>query len=608
MKTISRRALALAAIPALSLAIGLVLFLAGLADAAGWAWTAGIVPVLTYLLWTIVTSLAKGDIGLDIIAALAMGGAIVGGEPLAGVVVAMMYAGGGALEDFAQGRAQAEMTALLARVPRAAMVYRAGELVSEPIEKLAPGDRILIRPGDVVPADGAIAGGPAVLDESALTGESLPVTRADGTQALSGVTNSGAAFDLIVAKSAADSTYAQITRLVESARRSKAPMARLADRYALGFLAATLAIAGAAWVLSGEPLRALAVLVVATPCPLILAVPVAIVAGMSRCAGRGIMIKTARTLEMLPRVKTLLVDKTGTVTEGHPGIERVEPAGGRDEGELIRIAGSLAQASQHVISEALVEAAHRRAIALVPPQDAAEQPGEGVFGTVEGHLVKIGRHAFTAGRHGSDGDVAPLPPGVTALSVSIDGAPAGRILFADRLRDEAPATLAAMRERGIDRIVLLTGDRADVAEGIGARLGVEKVIADATPEDKVAAAMAEKKLAPTMMIGDGINDAPVLAYADVGVALGARGAVAASEAADMIVMVDRLDRVAEALAIAGRARRIALQSVFAGIGLSVLGMIAAALGYLPPVAGALAQEAIDLAVILNALRALRGGR
>ncbi|MCX5515030.1 cadmium-translocating P-type ATPase [Kaistia algarum] len=607
MIRLSRQSLALAAIPLLGLVAGVAVFYVGRPDIAGWIWIAGIVPVLAYLLVSIVRSLAKGDIGLDVIAALAMGGAIVGGEPFAGIVVAMMYAGGQALEDYAQGRAQAEMTALLGRVARAAMVYRNGTLASEPIEALLPGDRILVRAGDVVPADGTIRSGEALLDESALTGEPMPVRRRMGDDVLSGVTNAGAPFDLDVAKSAGDSTYAQIARLVEQARNSKAPMARLADRYALGFLAVTVLLAAGAWLISGEPIRALAVLVVATPCPLILAVPVAIVAGMSRCAKRGIMIKTARTLELLPRVKTLLIDKTGTVTEGHPGIEAIEPEPGVDAATMVRLAASLAQASQHVISEALVDAAHGRDITLVPPTSVEEQAGDGVSGAVEGHQMRIGRRAFAEGRTGADGGT-PLPPGVTSLSVAIDGAYAGRILFADRLREEAPATLRALRENGIDRIVLLTGDRADVAAAIGKRLGVEAVIADATPQDKVAAAMAEKKAGPTMMVGDGINDAPVLAYADVGVALGARGAVAASEAADMIVMVDRLDRIAEALSIASRSRRIALQSVAAGIGLSVLGMIAAAFGYLPPVAGALLQEVIDLAVILNALRALGAGR
>jgi len=458
----------------------------------------------------------------------------------------------------------------------------------------------------VVPADGRVLGDAAVLDESALTGEPMPVRRERQDDVPSGVTNAGAPFDLEIAKRAADSTYAQIARLVEAARNSKAPMARLADRYALGFLAVTLLMAGGAWLLSGDPLRALAVVVVATPCPLILAVPVAIVAGMSRCAKRGIMVKSARTLELLPKLRTLLIDKTGTVTEGEPGIVAVEPEPGVTEDELVRLAASLAQASQHVISEALVRAARERGIALSPPQSVEEQAGDGVAGLVGERQVRIGRRHYTD--PAARGETDPLPPGVTALSVSLDGSHAGRMLFADRLRPDAVSTIAELRQAGMSRIVLLTGDRRDAAADVGSRLGVDAVIADATPQDKVAAAMAEKKLAATMMVGDGINDAPVLAYADVGVALGGRGAVAASEAADMIILVDRLGRVAEALSIATRSRRIALQSVIAGIGLSLLGMIAAAFGFLPPVAGALFQEAIDLAVILNALRALSGGR
>lgn len=596
-------AAALVALPLLALSTGLALTLAGLPDIAHWVFAAGVAPVLAVLIVTIIRALSRGEFGLDIIAALSMTGALLVGEMLAGAVVALMFAGGQALEAFAQGRAQREMTALLARVPRSAQVYGPNGLTETPLADIAPGNRVMVRSGEVVPVDGVVASLAAVLDESALTGEALPVRRLKGEAVSSGVANAGAAFDLTATRSAADSTYAGIVRLVEAARFSKAPMARLADRYALGFLAVTVGIAAAAWFLTGDARRALAVLVVATPCPLILAVPVAIVAGMSRSAGRGVLIKSARTLERLSGVRTILIDKTGTLTDGHAQLQDMEPVGGVSEYDLMRLAASLAQASQHVISQALVRAAKERGLRLSPPADVNEAHGDGLEGLVEGRRVRIGRPDYVIGH----ADPRELPPGVTALAVAVDGKDAGRLTFADRLREDAAVTMGRLRAAGVERVVLLTGDQPAIAEGVGAAIGADLVIASASPEQKVEAVRAEAARASVMMVGDGVNDAPALALADIGVALGARGAAAASEAADMVVLVDRIDRVADAMLIAARTRRIALESVFVGIGLSTLGMVAAAFGYLTPLAGALMQEAIDVAVILNALRALGGG-
>lgn len=600
------RQLLLPAIPAAGLVAGLSAYAMGDASLARIFFAAGTAVVLAALLVSIVRNLARREFGLDIIAALAMAAALLAGEELAGIVVALMYAGGQGLERFAQNRAGREMTALLARVPRTARRYRDGALEEIAIDDVRPGDRLLIASGEVVPVDGTIVSAMAVLDETALTGESLPVTRLWGSAVASGVTNAGKPFDLTAAKIAADSTFAGIVRLVDQARHSKAPMSRLADRYALGFLAVTLTLAGAAWAISGDPIRALAVLVIATPCPLILAVPVAIVAGMSRAARRGILVKSAGALETLARVKTLLLDKTGTLTHGHAEISAVEMLGADRENEVLAMAASVAQASRHVISRALVDAAKARGLALEPPSEVIETPGGGVEGRIAGHAVVIGQVEFVAARTGLTAPASPVIDGISTMAVSIDGAIRAIIELNDPIRAETPATLTDVRRFGIDRLVLVTGDHAAVAERVGRELGIDHIVAEVTPEGKVGIVEHETARAVTLMVGDGINDAAALARADVGLALGARGSAAASEAADVVVLVDRLDRVSEALDIARRTRAIALQSVWVGLGLSGLGMIAAALGYLSPLAGALSQEVIDVAVIANALRALTG--
>lgn len=596
-----RDALLLAAAPASALTLGAIAWGLGRADLAHWLWAAGIVPVLAALLSSIARSLAKGDFGLDVIAGFAMAGALATGEMLAGCVVALMLSGGQALESYAQRRARREMTALLARVPREASVYVDGRLETRSIEAIGPGDRILVRAGETLPVDGRIAAPAAWLDQSALTGEPLPAEFAEGAEARSGATNAGAPFDLVALRPASESAYAAIVRLVEQARNSSAPMARLADRYALGFLALTAAMTALAWIVSGDPRRALAVLVVATPCPLILAVPVAIVAGMSRCAGRGALMKSAAVFETLPRVRSLLIDKTGTLTRGAPRLLAVEPAPGFTAGEALLAAASLAQGSQHVVSQALVAHARACGLTLAPPQELSEEAGVGVAGAVAGRRVALGRPDAIAGAV-----AAGAPPGSLAAAVEIDGRYAGRLLFADPLREDAPQALAALRAAGVARIVLVTGDRRDVAETVAAAVGVDSIVAEATPAAKLEAVAAARAQGPTMMIGDGVNDAPALAAADVGVAIAARGTAAAAEAADVLLVADRLEPIAEAIAIARRTRAIAFQSVWVGLGLSFLGMIAAALGWLTPLAGALVQEAIDVAVVLNALRALGG--
>jgi heavy metal translocating P-type ATPase len=600
----------LAALAALGLAAGFAVRAAGFGPWANPIWAGATLPILLALIIEIVTSLRRGDLGLDIVAGLSMTAALAVGETLAAAVVALMYAGGQFLEDFAERHARREMTALLSRVPRTAVRHRDGQLEEIALDAIRPGDRLLIRQGDVVPVDGDVASGVAVLDQSALTGESLPVQRRVGAAVMSGTTNVGDAFDLTAARLAADSTYAGVVRLVEAAQRSRAPMSRLADRFAVVFLAVTVALAGAAWWLTGDPIRAVAVLVVATPCPLILAVPVAIISGLSRAARIGVLIKGGKAIETLARVQVLVLDKTGTLTIGEARISAIHAAAGLSEDDVLRYAASLDQASKHIIAQTIVAAARARGLPLAIPAEVAEMAGEGISGRIDGHQVAVGGVRFVTGKIGG-GTLSSLlggerPPGALAAAVAVDGKPAGVIVLSDSLRAGTEALLHALRACGIERIVLATGDRHEVARFITTGLPIDLVRSELTPDQKVLLVVSERKNGPVMMIGDGVNDAPALAAADLGLAMGAKGAAASAEAADAVLLVDQLDRIVPAIRIAKRARRIALESVAVGMGLSMIAMVAAALGYIVPVEGALLQEAIDIAVIFNALRALRG--
>jgi heavy metal translocating P-type ATPase len=588
---------------------GSVLWLGGSSRFADAAWAVAVVIALVPLGISVAKDLLHRETGVDLIALLAMAGSLILGQYLAGAVIGLMLSGGQALERFASARARRELSLLLARAPRVVHRYEDGELTSPDIAEVREGDRLLVKPGEVVPVDGLMTSGAAVLDESALTGESMPVEHLTSDRVRSGAVNAGAPFDMRALTTAEESTYAGIVRLVREAQVSKAPFVRLADRYALWFLPLTLLVAAAAWLVSGDPVRALAVLVVATPCPLILAAPVAIVAGISQAAHRGVIVKGGGALETLARARTLVFDKTGTLTAGSPRVASVEAFADIDSTELLRLAASLDQVSPHVFADGIVVAARDRQIALHFPDSVREHPGKGIEGIVDGHRVALGQARWMQ-------DGKPMPEGAaevrrrmaadgaSAVFVAVDGAMSGALIMVDPVRSETPDALRMLRQAGIRRIVLLSGDRKDVAHQVGMSLGVDAVLSEHTPEQKVEAVRRERDSAVTVMVGDGVNDAPALAVADVGIAMGARGATASSEAADAVIVVDRLDRVAEAVFIARHARNIAVQSVVAGMALSMVGMLLATVGALPPVAGAFFQEAIDVAVILNALRAL----
>lgn len=596
---------------ALGLLAGAALHTAGLGRAGDAAWAAGAACVLAWVGWKVLRSVLRRQPGVDLIALLAIGGALALAQYLAGAVVALMLTGGQALEAFAGSRAQRELTGLLQRAPRQAHRYEDDALVPRPVDEIEPGDLLLVAPGEVVPVDGLVASTAAVLDESALTGEARPLERVCTEAVRSGCVNAGGPFDLRAVSSAEASTYAGIVRLVAEAQASKAPFVRLADRYALVFTPLALGLAAGAWAFSGDAVRALAVLVIATPCPLILAAPVAIVAGISRAAKRGVVIKGGPALEGLVQARRLLMDKTGTLTAGSPVVNAVEAGGGADPSELLRLAASLDQVSAHVFSAAIVKAARERGLVLSFPAEVEEHPGTGIEGLVEGRHVRVGSGPWVL-PEGQPERLRRLrrramAEGLSVAFVNAEGVGTAMIAIEDPLRADTPRTIRALRRAGVEEVVILTGDQSDIAEIVGESVGADRVLAERSPTEKVEAVLAQRGPGTTVMVGDGINDAAALAAADVGVALGARGAAAHSEAADVVIVVDRLDRLVDAITIARRSYRIARQSVVAGMGLSAAAMVVAALGALPPVAGAVLQEAIDVAVILNALRAFSTG-
>jgi len=590
------------------LAAGGIAWLAGWRSVADGCWIAGtglaIVPAVAWLL----VALRNGRVGVDVIAVLSLVGTLLVGEYLAGALIAVMLAGGRALDAAAERRASRDLRALLERAPRFAR-RRIGTRVSAiPVAEVAVHDIVVVGPGEVVPVDGRISDVMAVLDESALTGEPLQVERVVGEMVRSGVVNAGSAFELRATATADDSTYAGIVRMAQQAGGDTAPIVRLADRYAAWFLPLVLVLAGVAWLASGSAVRGVAVLVVATPCPLLLAAPVAIVSGLSRASRAGVVIRSGGALENLGNATTLAMDKTGTLTVGRPAVVDVVAAPVQDVTEILRLAASVDQLSPHVLAEAIVTEALNRGLHLSLPTNVIEEPGRGVTATIDGRLATVGKlptDTLTSTWARAAVNRARLD-GAAIAWVSVDTGPVGAVLLRDPLRQDAPRTVRRLREAGLTRLILLTGDRADATREVAAILGLDEVYANQTPADKCTAVRAEAGRAGTVMVGDGINDAPALAAATVGVAMGARGATASSEAADVVLTTNRLERLADAMDIARWSRRIAKQSAIAGMSLSLLAMAIAALGYLPPAAGALLQEGIDIAVILNALRALRG--
>ncbi|MEU7243196.1 heavy metal translocating P-type ATPase [Streptomyces sparsogenes] len=597
----------LLAVTAAALTAGGVAWAVGADGLADLWWGLGTVAAFVPAVGWVVAALRRGRAGVDLLAVLALGGTLAVGEYLAGALIALMLATGRTLEAAARRRASHDVRALVERAPRTARRVTDAGVRTVPLAEVAVGDLLVVGPGEVVPVDGRLESGTAVLDESVLTGEAVQVERAKDEAVRSGVINAGGAFELRSTATEQDSAYAEIVRLARQDGAESAPVVRLADRYAAWFLPLSLAVAGVAWLLSGSAVRAVAVLVVATPCPLLLAAPVAIVSGLSRASRLGVVVRGGGALETLSRARTLLLDKTGTLTGGRPRVLDVAAAPGWKPAQVLRLAAALDQYSPHVLAHAIVDAARERGLVLPVASNVTEDPGRGASGTVDGHRASIGR-IDTAGAVPSWAagvENRALLDGAAVAWLTVDGQAAGAVLLRDPIRSDAPRTLRHLRTAGVERIMMLTGDRAEPAHEVAAVLGLDGVRAELTPADKVAAVRAERDRAVTVMVGDGVNDAPALAAADVGVAMGARGSTASSEAADIVLTTDRVDRLADAVTIAGRARRIAVQSALGGMLMSLAAMAAAAAGLLPPAAGALLQEGIDVAVILNALRALR---
>lgn len=553
-----------------------------------------------------IRDMVRGNWGLDILAVVAMVSTLAVGEVLASIIVVLMLSGGEALEDYAQHRAARDLENLLKHSPAIAHVLEDGAPRDIDVEDVKIGDQLLVKPNEVVPVDCTLNSDTASFDESSLTGESLPVTKSAGDEILSGVVNGTTAVTVTAIKRAHESQFQQIVALMSEAEENRAPIVRLADRYAIPFTVLSLVIGGVAWFVSGSATRFAEVMVLATPCPLLIAAPVAFIGGQAQASRNGVIVKSGAVLEQLSRVQSALFDKTGTLTRGTPEVTRIVPAHGWGEDELLRLTASAEQYSTHALARGIIQAAQDRSLHLSDTDTADEVATNGVWAVIDGHDLRVGKRSFIEESVG-DIDMPALKPGEGAAFIAIDGAYAGAVMLADQIRPETPRVISWLRDNGIKRVSMLTGDNSHTAQHIADLAGIDDVQADLLPPDKVRLA-AETTPGPVLMVGDGINDAPVLARADVGLAIGAKSATAASEAADGVILRNSLRSVPEVVAISRHTVSVALTAIWLGIILSVGLMLVAATGAIPAVFGALTQEVVDLVAILYALLALRSPR
>ncbi|WP_367334078.1 heavy metal translocating P-type ATPase [Lentilactobacillus sp.] len=544
-----------------------------------------------------VKTLRSGKFGVDLLAITAVIATIAVGEYWAALIVLLMLTGGDALEDYAANKANSELQSLLENSPQSAHLLNGDNIEDVRIDQVKVGDRIVVKPGEVIPVDGTITEGVTTVDESSLTGESRPIDKMVGQTVMSGAINGDSSFDMIADKTADDSQYQNIIRLVKQAESTPAHFVRMADRYAVPFTLMAYIIAGMAWYISGDPVRFAEVLVVASPCPLILAAPIALVSGMSRASRSGIIVKSGTIIEKLANAKTFAFDKTGTITKGHLTVDQVHAVNGYTKEQVLSLAAGTEQQSSHILARSLVAAIPDKIPAAT---NVIETTAEGVQATIDGKIVKVGKPAYVSSEH-----IDPLDQ--TTVYVSVDGKYVGYVSFSDEVRPEAKSVMDGLHQMGVEQIMMISGDRKPIAEEIADSVGIDKVYAERLPQEKIAVIkQVDKKLKPIVMVGDGVNDAPSLATADVGIAMGAHGATAASESADAVVLKDDLSLVGKAVKISDDTMNVARQSVLIGIAICTILMLIASFGVIPAIIGAMLQEVVDTVTILWALRA-RGG-
>lgn len=587
----------------LNLIIGIAIISAILEFAFGLSLWAQVIITITgtiialSMLREMIKTLRSGNYGVDLLAITAVAATLAVGQYWAAMIVLIMLVGGDSLEDYASKKAHTELKALLDNSPQVAHKIVKKEIIDVKVDEAKVGDQLLVKPGETVPVDGHIISGSSLFDESSLTGESRPVAKEISDTIYSGSINGDGAVTMVVDKLAQDSQYQRLIQLVKEADRTPARFVRLADRYALPFTAIAFIIAGFAWFISKNPVRFAEVLVVASPCPLILAAPVAFVSGMSRSSRNGIVVKTGNVLEKMATAKTAAFDKTGTITSGQLFVDQILPVEGVSKETLLTYAASAESSSSHILARSLLAYATKQKIKLFSVTDLSEVTGNGVIATVKQHTVKVGKASFVA-------EQITQNAAHTSVFVALDGKYLGEITFIDKLRPEAAETMRALKKCGVNELMMLTGDQQKIADKIAQEVGITQVKAQLLPEEKINALKAiPNDEHPVIMVGDGVNDAPALAVADVGIAMGAHGATAASESADVVILKDDLLKVAKAVEIAQDTLKIARQAVLLGIFICVFLMLVASTGAIPAIIGALFQEVIDTVSILWGLRA-----
>ncbi len=588
----------------LGLIIAIALFSAVLEFGFGLALVAQIIITITgtlialSMLKEMIKTLRSGSYGVDLLAITAVAATLAVGQYWAAMIVLIMLVGGDSLEDYASKKAHTELKALLDNSPQTAHKVVADKLVDIKVDEANIGDRLVVKPGETVPVDGHVIKGSSMFDESSLTGESRPITKNIGDTVYSGSINGDSAVTMTVDKLAKDSQYQRLIQLVKQADSTPAHFVRMADRYAVPFTGIAFVIAGIAWFISKDPVRFAEVLVVASPCPLILAAPVALVSGMSRSSRNGIVVKTGSVLEKMATAKTVAFDKTGTITSGRLFVDQIKPVANTTKEELLGYAASAEQSSGHILARSLLNYAVKHDVKLLEVQQLSEVTGNGVTAQISGQTVKVGKASFVA-------PTAKITETTqTCVYISLNDQYIGAITFIDKLRPEAAQTMQTLRDHGVQHLMMLTGDQQAIAQTIAKEVGIDDVRAKLLPEEKIQALKTvPENEHPVIMVGDGVNDAPSLTVADVGIAMGAHGATAASESADVVILKDDLLKVAKAVEIAQDTLRIARQAVLIGIFICVFLMLVASTGWIPAIVGAMFQEVIDTVSILWGLRA-----